>query len=874
MEKISDPYVQSPQHKLLSMRINACDVPLVAILIVLLLSNYCASQEIDLAEQNLRLQEIQRNRSGFQYGGVTFWQKKLNELAPRKIRTPGHYVLNYEEYQVYRRPIVAPQGQVFFPTRDTLRQWDLHLGRETRRFPFEIGFDSRGQDWLVIPDPQRGRLITTRASSPTTTSPLDSDVGAPIVVWSLDTGERIQEHSMRRGNEVYNWALSPGGRRLICGIRQRTHYRLTSLDFSRNEFDEFSIQASHPNARVSYSNYANLGFAMVFLEDGILATITEEDRKGKYLNIYEKDGSLKNAKQITTGRGRSATIASSPTGKYLATVHQEDSLSDVAILWDAETLYQLRRWSFPVGANTYANLRASFSQDDRRLLVSVRGTGYARSVVLDIDSGRCLGGLAIDEAAFVPNTDLIIGIRGRERTVQLWSASTFGPVAELIPMSAERHWAIKTWQGYFAASERVLELIKQNNDLLSTERDVDIVERYYRPRLVRLLLQGVSPNVVERLPEEYQRPEATLRLVSASQGGATVAISAQSHGSGVSIKEFKLDRHDRPLPPSVVAETGTVDSLQVAVEKTITVPFPPGKNRMTLEAFATDSFGVASRPKLLTIDRPERVEELSGRLFLLAVGVSEHEFSEYNLRYPATDAHALEEQLVKQEGMAFAEVHKQSYTDKKASLTNVRNGLSWLQRSCTADDVAVIFFAGHGIKGRRGLYYVTHEGDDQAIQYTCLNWEEVAEAISKVRARQVIFLSDVCHAGGFAQSDLAMQGKMVKQIAEIDGVLVFAASGADELAFEDPEWQHGAFTSALLSSLSGEADRNSDGAISLRELIAHTTEQTQQLTAGKQTPFVGSTATYHEDLILARVLKRDAETDALEQLGLPEEASQ
>jgi uncharacterized caspase-like protein len=235
----------------------------------------------------------------------------------------------------------------------------------------------------------------------------------------------------------------------------------------------------------------------------------------------------------------------------------------------------------------------------------------------------------------------------------------------------------------------------------------------------------------------------------------------------------------------------------------------------------------------------------------LAVGVSRYKFADHNLSFPHADAQELAKTLAGQEGRAFAEVHTRSLVNEEATAPEVRKGLEWLRQSCGPADVAVVLFAGHGVRGQRGLYYVTHEGDLDALQATCVNWTEVADLLGKVHARQVLFFSDCCHAGAFGDR-AATTDQLAKPLVDA-GVVVFAAGKGSELSAESAEWGHGAFVYALLEGLSGKADLMKDGLVTVSALQAYTAARVKSLTNDRQHPQIPVAANFDLGLVLARV---------------------
>jgi uncharacterized caspase-like protein len=69
-------------------------------------------------------------------------------------------------------------------------------------------------------------------------------------------------------------------------------------------------------------------------------------------------------------------------------------------------------------------------------------------------------------------------------------------------------------------------------------------------------------------------------------------------------------------------------------------------------------------------------------------------------------------------------------------------------------------------------------------------------------------------------------------------ITVLTSSSATQLSREDPTWGHGAFTTIVLEALSGRADADRNGLISVSELTGYLTRHVPGLTAGAQTPGV------------------------------------
>lgn len=69
-----------------------------------------------------------------------------------------------------------------------------------------------------------------------------------------------------------------------------------------------------------------------------------------------------------------------------------------------------------------------------------------------------------------------------------------------------------------------------------------------------------------------------------------------------------------------------------------------------------------------------------------------------------------------------------------------------------------------------------------------------------------------------------------------NGVVVFSSSTGRQYSLEDPLWQNGAFTKAVVEGIRGKADLLGKGKITVNMLDAYIAERVKELTQGKQTP--------------------------------------
>ena len=122
-----------------------------------------------------------------------------------------------------------------------------------------------------------------------------------------------------------------------------------------------------------------------------------------------------------------------------------------------------------------------------------------------------------------------------------------------------------------------------------------------------------------------------------------------------------------------------------------------------------------------------------------------------------------------------------------------------------------------------------------------IRWSIFWEKLKRPNSNAFLFV-DTCHSGG-ASKDFVGDTNGT-------GVLFFSASKANQTSAEDPTFQHGVFTQALLEALSGTADTNGDNQIDSRELERFIETRVEALNAD-QTPVIVKPSSLEKPIPLA-----------------------
>jgi uncharacterized caspase-like protein len=243
---------------------------------------------------------------------------------------------------------------------------------------------------------------------------------------------------------------------------------------------------------------------------------------------------------------------------------------------------------------------------------------------------------------------------------------------------------------------------------------------------------------------------------------------------------------------------------------------------------------------------PAELEKiLKPDLYVLSIGISEYRDAGLAaLRFADDDARGVSDAFAGQTGKLYRNVHTRVLTESDATKSAVTEGLAWLTREATQQDVAVIFIAGHAYNDEReGFYFLPYGGTTTALATSSVRWTEFQSVLEKLPSKTVL-LADTCHAGmitgGTERTRSAERGDLTQALRALinagSGSVVMTATMGLESSYEDDRWQHGAFSKAIIEGLGGRADYDKDRAVYIRELDHYVTRRVSTLTQGRQHP--------------------------------------
>lgn len=408
-------------------------------------------------------------------------------------------------------------------------------------------------------------------------------------------------------------------------------------------------------------------------------------------------------------------------------------------------------------------------------------------------------------------------------------------------------------------------------------------------------LEGFS---FERFAARFDKPDVIARRLMGEPSPANVSLARPPRLNIKGVHGGVVNTPDRALTLTTTTSSASrvdrvrafVDGRPVAEQlvcaregdATLKIPLHAGQNRVGVIAY--DAEGHASNTQNLdVVSTSARAQKPN--LYVVAIGVSSYPNMppEQQLDFADDDARSVTESLQNQVGhdKPFAKLFTTTLLDSKVTVRSVEDAIASL-RVMRPDDLAVVFFAGHGAKLAEGkMVFLTNQASFVRVSAEVhgIGWDKIHTGLSAVRGR-VLMMLDACHSGHLTTEIVAPNEELARQLTAGNraGVFIFSAARGSQFSYEVPlqgsgsssrglelAWTgqkpppmsrelqggHGLFTSALLEALAGEApDVDRSGATEVGELVDYVAERVRAASNGKQTPWVARREMFGEFFVV------------------------
>ena len=570
--------------------------------------------------------------------------------------------------------------------------------------------------------------------------------------------------------------------------------------------------------------------------------------------VYERSADAE-PKLLRQFRGHSGTVLSvgvSSDQRYLVSGSDDATVC----LWKLEDLFSAdeitNRWGAafePQGERLFAS---SVRKDGPLYFRGVREgdelVSLSWSTGTEVESVSNPGDMirALSEVSFDQLVKFTFARLGRPRELQSYPA--WHPVATLF-IDQTREWAIWTPAGFYDASFG-------GNELFGWQinRGVSALPEYFRAAQFRQRLE--NPAAMRKL---FKAGDLTTAMEESLSG------IAPPPGEGAIVNQIlskPMIRIIKPVQEQRVTE-GHVDvEAEILVPRGSRLELPkafasgvpaigrtlvrretkgdkesylyrwtarlPRDARIPLEVIAATDAGATDRISV-ELNNQSKPQTRSPRMYFLSLGVSDYLDPQIQkLDFAAIGARKMAS-LFRERTVGLYQTKTSELLDRDAIRPLWRDYAAQAARELSddvgPDDLIVMYLCGHGIRDRRTnqWYFVTADArysDLMNDRYEdLLSFDDLA-MLGSLPCRKLAII-DSCHSGAVQPVMRNDDLKAAMRMLQGDVVLTMTASEGEEEAAEQKDRQLGRFTSHLVDALSGIADVDHDGLVTLQETIDH-----------------------------------------------------
>ncbi len=242
-----------------------------------------------------------------------------------------------------------------------------------------------------------------------------------------------------------------------------------------------------------------------------------------------------------------------------------------------------------------------------------------------------------------------------------------------------------------------------------------------------------------------------------------------------------------------------------------------------------------------------RYENASMRTWAVVVGVADYPHFP-KLTYTLNDAREVYKFFRSTQGGAIPTERIRLLLDEQATRQSILDTLNAVFQRAGENDLILFYFAGHGEEGSFLPYDYNEKTDENRLFHS-----EVLNEFKDSPAKFKLCIADACHSGSFKDAidgsvatakpkDRTTREEIKNYYSSFEnvrgGLAFIASSAAEEASLEASKLGQGVFSYFFRLGLSGKADTDENGIITITELYSYIHDHVQIYTYEYQKPLI------------------------------------
>jgi len=472
---------------------------------------------------------------------------------------------------------------------------------------------------------------------------------------------------------------------------------------------------------------------------------------------------------------------------------------------------------------------------DEKLLIS-EGNQIS---IWDFNSGKLLGKFDGEEIAF-GKSDKFLYVRNKD-VVEVYNLDNFTLAFRHYSIN-EDDYLIEDKYGRFDGTEAARKMLYFvcGNEVIELDQAKD---QLWVPNLAERIIKGDSINTKKLRELNLCGLTPLVEEVGNSAGEYHFKIMPRTGGLGETVVYVNGIEAKRYKPQQLVKKDGT-NELKFKKEELKKFFIPGKENSVTVKAYTSDN-AISSRGLKITEDKTKDVTT-PPNLYAVMVGISDYKGDELDLKFAAKDATDISaavsnaaKKMLNTDGKEHVFMYNLTTEKEHYQLpekNSIQKVLEEIGKKATANDILLIFFAGHGVMegDKKQFYFLTADASRSsaisAVADVGISTAELTEWMKpqNIKAQKRILIFDACNSGqaikdfvkmgnkdqGYLAArndDKAQQIKAIDKLNEKSGLFILSASASNQSAYEMGRYSQGLLTYSLLKAIKQQPDILEEG---------------------------------------------------------------
>lgn len=269
--------------------------------------------------------------------------------------------------------------------------------------------------------------------------------------------------------------------------------------------------------------------------------------------------------------------------------------------------------------------------------------------------------------------------------------------------------------------------------------DPSLIQAYYHAYQKRLKKMGFTEDMLE---DDFHLPEIEIEYLE--------ELPSMHDEESINLKlklqdsKYKLDRINVWVNDVAIYGTDGISLRDKDVQEFSTeleVFLAKGNNKVQVSVL--NQAGAESFKESFEIECTAGKDQPD--LYLIAIGASAYQQSDYNLTYAAKDAEDVVDLF--EDSKLYNNVYSTILINEEVTIENVMSLDTFLNKPDINDEV-VIFIAGHGVlDDQLDYYFATYDMDFGKPSERGLPYEDLESILDGIKPLKKILMIDACHAG-------------------------------------------------------------------------------------------------------------------------------